>query len=219
MNEPQQPYEPRSNEPHAPQPQPYAPPAPQAPDRRRLILPIAITAGAVLVIGSVVTALLLFSTPKTDENRADRAHSSEAETDRDPSPKTERPQSESDTDDELDYGPDDPEIDGTGPVADRLQALEDRYQQMYDDGSLWDLMPETKENTGAYLAFQFMLTDMRSATRFSTDEEQETQFAKHAKRLEERLLAQQPLGSDVTYVLQDGRTFTYDGETGEVGLE
>lgn len=125
----------------------------------------------------------------------------------------------SDAGDEPHYGPDDPEIDGSGPVGPRLQALGDRYKRMHDDGSLWKLIPETKQNTGAYLAFQFILTDMRSATRFGVDDATQTQYAKRAKHLETLLLAQKPLGTGVKYTLKDGRTFTYDGDTGEVGLE
>ncbi|WP_449279411.1 hypothetical protein [Leucobacter sp. GX0328] len=186
-------------------------------------LTIWLTASGVVVVAALIIAAVLIWAPSDAPEAADRGNgggsSAEAEHSRDAAPEPEKPTEPEDADDELDYGPNDPEIDGTGPVAPRLQALGDRYKAMNDDGSLWELMPETKENTGAYLAFQVILSDMRSATRFGVGAATETQYAKHAKHLETRFLAQQPLGTGVEYVLQDGRTFSYDGDTGEVGLE
>lgn len=194
---------------------------PTAPVRSRQPL-IWLTVGGVLVVAALIIAAVMIWAPSEVPEAADPGNGgSRTETEK---PRGETPAAPEDSDDaeddaERDYGPNDPEIDGTGPVAPRLQALEDHYKSMYDDGSLWQLMPETKENTGAYLAFQFMLSDMRSATRFGVDEATETEFAQHAKYLETRFLAQQPLGTSVEYVLQDGRTFSYDGDTGEIGLE
>lgn len=192
---------------------PDAPPVPATPTTQPW-WPLLI-AGGVLVVAALIIAAVLIWAPAEESGEAAPKHGTV-----EPTPDAEpRPTPAEDSDEHLDYGPDDPEIDGTGPVAERLQALEDRYKQMYDDGSLWELMSETKENTGAYLAFQFMLADMRSATRFGVDDATQTQYAKRAKHLETLFLTQQPLGTNVEYELQDGRVFSYDGDTGEVGLE
>ena len=220
---------PQPQQPQQPLPQQlqpgYAPGTPGAPgdpavpsgSSKPRWLPITLIAGSVVAVGAlIITAVLIWAPAGEPEAEAPPSSTSEPAPEKTPEPE---PTPADESDDHLNYGPNDPEIDGTGPVADRLQALEDRYKQMYDDGSLWEHMPETKENTGAYLAFQFMLADMRSATRFGVGEATETQYAKRAKHLETLLLAQQPLGTSVNHKLQDGRTFSYDGETGAVGLE
>ncbi|GAA1778475.1 hypothetical protein [Leucobacter iarius] len=178
----------------------------------------ALLGGIALALAASLTACFPLQLPPKPAPSTSAAPESSRPSESKPSPNDSEPDDSQD-DDERVFGPEDPEIDGSGPVAPRLEALGDRYRQMHDDGSLWKKIPQTKENEGAYLAFQIILTDMRSATRFGVDDATQTQYAKRAKHAETLLLAQKPLGTSVKYTLKDGRTFRYDGDTGEVGLD
>ncbi len=112
---------------------------------------------------------------------------------------------------------DDPEIPGTGSVGDRLGELAEQYRQARDDGTLWERIPDTERNRAAVSAFLYLITDMKIATIWGVDKETQAQYAQDAQRLEERLLAQEPLGTSVEITFEDGRVFRYDGETGEGG--
>lgn len=198
------------------------------PERRaRPWLPMtAALASVVLVVGTVIAVSFLFG-GSGDEDPGTPSPGPSASTPSEPEPV--RPEGEGDAHgrqhdpaeaetDGLDYGPDAPELEGTGSLAERLEALQAKYRAANDDGTLWEQIPRTRQNLSAYLAFQFILTDLKAATRFGIDPVTETQYAKHAKHLELLLLAQEPLGVSVEYTLQDGRVFRYDGETGEGGL-
>ncbi|MDA4890685.1 hypothetical protein PFZ55_27735 [Streptomyces sp. MS2A] len=112
---------------------------------------------------------------------------------------------------------DDPEIPGTGSVGDRLEELAEQYRQARDDGTLWERIPDTERNRAAVSAFLYLITDMKIATIWGVDKETQAQYTQDAQRLEERLLAQEPLGTSVEITFEDGRVFRYDGETGEGG--
>lgn len=112
---------------------------------------------------------------------------------------------------------DDPEIPGTDAVGDRLEALAEQYRQARDDGTLWERIPDTERNRAAVSAFLYLITDMKIATIWGVDKETQAQYARDAQLLEERLLAQEPLGTSVEITFEDGRVFRYDGETGEGG--
>lgn len=217
---------------YAPQPQ-YAPPqyntpqvppvqygaqgtSPQAPQKRkRAILIGAIAGGVLLVAAAAVTAFVLLSGQGSNDPKA--ASPSQGKSSPAPS-QTPEPKG-SDSDDEPVYGPNDPEIGGTGSIGERLEAFQAQLKQSNDDGTLWKKIPQNKENTGAYIASQFILTDLKSATRFGpVSPEEATHYAKHAKHIESQLLAQKPLGTSVHYVMQDGKVFDYNGDTGAVSL-
>ena len=105
---------------------------------------------------------------------------------------------------------------GPGPagVESSLQAMIDQYTSDRDDGSLWSTIPDSDFNRTALTAFLYLLTDLRLAASFGADT---SDYLSRADALEQKLLSQEPLGTDVTITLRD-RTFTYDGDTGEGGF-
>lgn len=105
---------------------------------------------------------------------------------------------------------------GPGPagVESSLQAMIDEYTSARDDGSLWGTIPDSDFNRTALTAFLYLLTDLRLAASFGADT---SDYLPRANELEQKLLSQEPLGTDVTITLRD-RTFTYDGDTGEGGF-
>jgi len=116
---------------------------------------------------------------------------------------------------------DEPPSDGTGDadasgIADVLQSKIDEYKQLRDSGALWEKIPDSEFNRTAVAAFLYFLIDMKSATVWGVDEAQAQEYQERMTMLEERLLAQQPLGDDIKITLED-KVFTYDGETGEGG--
>lgn len=187
-----------------------------APPKRPWLVPV-IVAGSVIVIGALLAATVFLVLPSaSSEKPASSASIEEVEE----SPSADKPESSNDEEARQVFSPSDPQLEGAGPIADRLQSFSDSYREKFDDGSLWQLMPQNAESQGAYLAFQFILSDMKSATRFgTTTEEDELYYSQRARYIEARLLAQEPLGTSVTYKLSDGRTFSYDGDTGEVNLK
>ncbi|WP_460800948.1 hypothetical protein [Microbacterium sp. GXF6406] len=101
-------------------------------------------------------------------------------------------------------------------IADRLETTIEDYKRARSDGSLWDSIPQTERNETAVTAFLYLLTDMKVATIWGVDAATAARYETEMMRLEEALLAGQPLGSSLKIVLSD-RTFEYDGETGEGG--
>jgi hypothetical protein len=108
-----------------------------------------------------------------------------------------------------------PEADTSG-IAARLEAKIDEYKRLRDSGALWQSIPDTDFNRTAVSAFLYFLTDMKVATIWGVDEQQAQEYDERMAMLEERLLAQEPLGDDISITLED-KVFTYDGETGEGG--
>lgn len=111
----------------------------------------------------------------------------------------------------------DPPSDGdaTG-IAERLDAKIDEYKRLRDSGALWEKIPDSEYNRTAVSAFLYLMTDMKVATIWGVDEQQVQEYDERMAMLEERLLAQEPLGDDIKITLED-KIFTYDGETGEGG--
>jgi hypothetical protein len=101
-------------------------------------------------------------------------------------------------------------------IADRLEQKIDEYKRLRDSGELWQSIPDTEFNRTAVSAFLYFLTDMKVATIWGVDAATADEYEQRMTMLEERLLAQQPLGDDIEITLED-RVFTYDGETGEGG--
>lgn len=120
-----------------------------------------------------------------------------------------------------DDAPDDEIDDGTATdptgIADVLEAKIDEYKRLRESGELWQTIPDTEYNRTAVSAFLFFLTDMKVATIWGINEQTAAEYEERMAMLEERLLAQEPLGDDVKITFEDGRVFTYDGETGEGG--
>jgi hypothetical protein len=101
-------------------------------------------------------------------------------------------------------------------IAERLEAKIDEYRRLRDSGALWQTIPDNEYNRTAVTAFLYLMTDMKVATIWGIDEQQAQEYDERMVMLEEKLLAQEPLGDDITITLED-RIFTYDGETGEGG--
>lgn len=101
-------------------------------------------------------------------------------------------------------------------VGDWLGAKMDEYKRARDDGSLWTRIPDNAFNQTAVTAFLYFLTDMKSATLFGIDQATADEYVAETARLEQLLLAQQPLGDDIEITFEDGG-FRYDGDTGEGG--
>ena len=102
---------------------------------------------------------------------------------------------------------------GSGSVESSLQATIDEYKSARDNGSLWTTIPDSDFNRTAVSAFLYLLTDLKLAASFGADT---SDYLARADELEQKLLNQEPLGSDISITLSD-RTFTYDGDTGEGG--
>lgn len=101
----------------------------------------------------------------------------------------------------------------SGSVESSLQATIDEYKLARDNGSLWTTIPDSDFNRTAVSAFLYLLTDLKLAASFGADT---SDYLDRADELEQKLLNQEPLGSDISITLSD-RTFTYDGDTGEGG--
>lgn len=121
--------------------------------------------------------------------------------------------------------PDDVPSSGGSPVEDStageeigaaLQAKIDEYKLSRDDGTLWQQIPDDDFNRTAVSAFLYLLTDMKSATIWGVDAATADEYSARMDELETKLLAQEPLGTDIRIVLEN-RTFEYDGDTGEGG--
>jgi hypothetical protein len=104
-------------------------------------------------------------------------------------------------------------IEPADSVEETLQATIDRYSGARDNGALWKRIDDTPHNRTAVSAFLYLLTDMKLAASFGGDT---TDYLDRADELEQKLLNEEPLGTDIEIILSD-RVFTYDGETGEGG--
>ena len=98
----------------------------------------------------------------------------------------------------------------------QLQAKIDEYQMARRDGTLWDRIDDTEFNRTAVVAYLYLLTDMKSAAMWGVDDATGQEYLDRADELEQLLLAEQPLGSDIEIRLTE-RTFAYDGQTGAGG--
>lgn len=106
------------------------------------------------------------------------------------------------------------------PANDTEAMLEeklDEYRTARDDGSLWEQIPDTQFNRTAVVAFLFFLTDMKVAASWGIDRDTATEYEEEVAELERRLLAEEPLGSNIEIAFSEDRIFRYDGETGEGG--
>lgn len=101
-------------------------------------------------------------------------------------------------------------------LAQLLDDTKAKYLELRDSGELWQQIPDTEFNRTALSAFLFFVADMKAATIWGITAEQAEEYEQRVAMLEERLLAQQPLGEDIRLTTDDG-VFTYDGETGEGG--
>lgn len=104
-----------------------------------------------------------------------------------------------------------------GDIGGELQAKIDQYKGLRDSGALWQQIPDGDFNRTAVQAFLYFLIDMKSATIIGIDKATADEYRTDMADLEQRLLAQQPLGSDIELRLSDGRVFRYNGTTGEGG--
>lgn len=101
----------------------------------------------------------------------------------------------------------------TSSVEEALQAKIDQYKAARENGALWKRIDDTPYNRTAVSAFLYLLTDMKLAASFGGDT---TGYLDRADELEQKLLAEEPLGTDIEIILSD-RVFTYDGDTGDGG--
>lgn len=108
----------------------------------------------------------------------------------------------------------DPDAPPAGSVEGQLQAMIDDYRDSRADGSLWGRIPKTEFNETAVTAFLYLITDLKLAASFGADT---SEYLDRAAELERKLLAEEPLGTDISITMTD-RTFTYDGTTGEGGF-
>ncbi|MBV0894988.1 hypothetical protein [Microbacterium sp. NC79] len=99
-------------------------------------------------------------------------------------------------------------------VGGAIEGVLNEYDQMEANGELWQLIPHDTGNTYAYLAFRYLLTDLKSATAFGVDNAKAQEYWSKVIAYETKLLAQEPLGVDVTIETKKSY-FHYDGTTGE----
>lgn len=195
---------------------------------RRWVIPTAIIASALLVVGVVVLGVTWLmgvavrpealppAVPTPAVSAPAIAVDPEPATSARPVDPVEEPVDEN-SDSDMNYGPDDPVIDGTGTLGDRLDAMRSSYLTANSDGSLWEKLPDTAENRVAFAAFMYILSDLKVATIWGFDADTAYQYERHAKHVELLFLDQKPLGTSVKITLED-KVFTYDGDTGEGGF-
>lgn len=188
-----------------------APPPPRSGGRPLAVI-LGVVGGLVVlgVVGvAVAVGLFLGATPSTPI-------AVPSPTAVQPSEPSAGPDSPDDTAD-ADSGSDAPaDPDAGAAIADRLEAKIDEYKRLRDSGELWQSIPDTEFNRTAVSAFLYFLTDMKVATIWGVDSATADEYEQRMAMLEERLLAEQPLGDDIEITLED-KVFTYDGETGEGG--
>lgn len=185
-------------------PYPAAPPnRPSSSGKTVGIVIAAVAAFVLIVVVGIGVAVSLVVSSRTEPATAPRPTSITEE----PAAPSSPPQADPDSDD--------PDADASGIEA-TLQAKIDEYKRLRDSGALWQSIPDTEFNRTAVSAFLYFLVDMKSATLWGVDEAQAQEYQERMTMLEERLLAQQPLGDDIKITLED-KVFTYDGETGEGG--
>lgn len=178
-----------SGYPLAPGPQARAKP----PARLWLVLLIAIVSVAAIIVVTVFISVALLRSPRDDEPQPGSG----------PIATPSWPGAGSDEE--------------SGDVGAELQAEIDEYENLRDTGALWQQIPDDDFNRTAVQAFLYLLIDMKSATLFGVDSATAEQYRTEMAELESRLLAQQPLGTDIELDLGEGRVFRYDGTTGAGG--
>lgn len=190
--------------------QPYQSAPPPASGSRVAAIVIGSIAGFLLLIALMFVAVFIWlgqlaeSSDATSPEDGGGFSATEPETDQTP---------EAGTDD---TAPDDTDTVAAESIAAELEAKIAEYKNARDTGALWNSIPDTEFNRTAVSAFLYLLTDMKVATIWGVDEATAQEFAAEMAHLEELLLSEQPLGSDIEIVLSD-RTFRYDGDTGEGG--
>jgi hypothetical protein len=184
-----------------------APPPPRSGGRNLAVVLSIVGAMAVLVVVGVAVAvgLILGSSPATPI--AVPSPTSVAPEGGQPSEPSAAPDGGSDAPADPDAGAD---------IADRLSQKIDDYKRLRDSGELWQSIPDTEFNRTAVSAFLYFLADMKAATIWGVDAATADEYEQRMTMLEERLLAEQPLGDDIEITFED-EVFTYDGETGEGG--
>lgn len=104
-----------------------------------------------------------------------------------------------------------------GSIEERLETMITKYETADEDGSLWELIPESRSNQTALLAFRFFLTDMKVAATMGTDFDEALDYANRSDELERLFLDEKPFGENIEFTFAEDRVFRYDGETGEGG--
>lgn len=190
-------------------PYPAAPPSTPSRSGRTVGIVIAAVAAFVLivVVGIGVAVSLLLGSSSEPVSAPLPTVTADTPTAPSEKPSTDDPP----TDDSGDSGDAD-----ASAIGDVLQAKIDEYKQLRDSGALWEKIPDSEFNRTAVSAFLYFLVDMKSATLWGVDEAQAQEYQERMTMLEERLLAEEPLGDDIKITLED-KVFTYDGTTGEGG--
>lgn len=183
---------------------PSAPSPTPGPKRTGLVVGL-IALGAVVVIGGIVTAAVLLSNPGRPEAVPSPVPTRSETTAPTPPPTPSSAPSAAPSEA--------PPATDPGSAEAVIQGKIDEYKAARQDGSLWERIPNTEFNQTAVSAFLYLLTDMKVATIWGGDA---SEYLGDVEELERKLLAGEPLGSDIRIVLED-RTFTYDGDTGEGG--
>lgn len=193
-------------------PYPAAPPSTPSRSGRTVGIVIAAVAAFVLivVVGIGVAVSLLLGSSSEPVSAPVPTVTADTPTAPSEEPSTDDPP----TDDSGDAG-DAGDADASA-IGDVLQAKIDEYKQLRDSGALWEKIPDSEFNRTAVSAFLYFLVDMKSATLWGVDEAQAQEYQERMTMLEERLLAEEPLGDDIKITLED-KVFTYDGTTGEGG--
>ncbi len=198
--------------PYAVTPATAAPPTPPSSSSRWGPV-LIVTLIAVLVLGVLgVATVLIVSGPTSASNEAVPAPGVTDTSD--PAPGAETVPDADDAPDE-DAVPDENTV--SAEASAELTALIDRYRTERDSGELWQKIPDTDFNRTAVAAFLYFLTDMKVGASWGVDDATASGYLDDAAELEQKLLAQEPLGSDITITFSEDEVFRYDGETGEGG--
>ncbi|MGM1018922.1 MAG: hypothetical protein ACQEW8_15415 [Actinomycetota bacterium] len=184
---------------------PHATPPPTPPTQRWI--PVVVISGiVVLVIVAVAMVGFLLTAGGNDVRPVPSVATAE------PLP------TEPDADDPAPDAEPDPGDGTDSATADAyLEGMIEGYKRDRDNGALWDRIPDTEFNRTAVTAFLYLLTDMKVALIWGVDAETAAEYIAEADRLEDLLLSEQPLGSDIQITLSEDRIFRYDGDTGEGG--
>ena len=99
-----------------------------------------------------------------------------------------------------------------GPAAE-VQQLADKYLEASSDGTIYDLVPGGKRVDPSCIgAFLYVLTDLKSASRFGGSTAELQQLLDKAHAYEERFLAGEDLDTSVKITRGDGSVFESDGK-------
>ena len=102
-----------------------------------------------------------------------------------------------------------------GKEYDFIHEMRLRHLEALNEGSKWEVIPDSQENFYAHIALLYILTDMDSALMIQSNNPKAQEMVQEAQELEERFFNQEPLGKDVEIHTSDGALFIYDGDTGE----